>query len=352
MTSSHAKPSPRLRRWQKILLAIVAAIAAVALLLGGTYFWLYSQGRNALFGDRGSLETPESLVEKVEDDGLTVEYGGMRYRYNEAVVSVLFIGVDKSDVQQNSGYGQNGQADTLFLAALDTKTGTVRIIPLPREAMVDVNIIGVGGGFAGTQRTQLCLAYAYGATGAESCENTARSVSRLLYGAPVDAYCAIDLQGVRVLTDAVGGVPVTVQESFKATRHRFVKGETVTLKGAMADDYIRYRSNDLDGSTKRMKRQKQFLQAFFQTARRQLSKDFSLLTTYYSAAKPYLISDLGLSEITYLVSNGLLGTGVNGFEYLSIDGQMALGQEFAEFIPDPTSAYETVLAAFYTKVTD
>ena len=37
-----------------------------------------------------------------------------------------------------------------------------------------------------------------------------RAVSRLFYGMPVAAYAALDLDAIAVLTDAVGGVEVTV----------------------------------------------------------------------------------------------------------------------------------------------
>lgn len=347
--AKHSRPS---RRLKKVLIIVLSAVAAIAVALGGGIYWMYTSGRSSIRDNRGEISTPESLVDAVEDDGMTVEYGGVRYRYNEDVVSLLFIGVDKNTLQDNLGYGQNGQADSLFIATLDTKAGTVRVIPLPRESMVDVNMVGISGGYAGTEKAQLCLAYAYGNTGEESSENVARSVSRLLYGMPVDAYVAVDIDGVQVITDAVGGVPITVRDSFSYQGHTFRAGENVTLNGKEAILYTRYRAEDMMGSTQRLKRQQQFLEAFFQQVSSQIKKDFTLLSTYYSKAKPYIVSDLSLSEITYLASSVLFGAGSGGVEYLSISGEVTQGEKYVEFYPEETSVYETVLKAFYKPVTE
>lgn len=348
MTSSPNEPKKKRSFW-KILFAVLAAFLAVALLLCGVLYWLYTHGRSTLFQGDKDISAPETLVEKVEDDGLTVEYQGARYRYNENTVSILCMGVDKLSIQQNKGYGKNGQADFLFLAVLDTKTGATSIIPLPRETMVDVNTISSGGIYAGVEKTQLCLAYAYGATGEESCTNVARSVSRLLYGVPVNAYIALDLNGMRAMADMVGGVPLTMPEDFKTNDYYYKKGQTVTLRGAAAEAYVRHRSDDVYGSTQRLQRQKSFLDAFMTQAKKQIKADFTKVTAYYVTAKPYIITDLDLSKAIFLASSALSGDTRQGLTYLTLNGETVRGENFVEFYPDRTSTYEAVLQAFYLK---
>lgn len=348
MTSSPTKHSRPRRRGIRILLAVVAAIAVAALLLTGGYWYLRQQGRLSFLRRRGGIDSPSSAVSTDADDPDLITYQGKTYRYNENIVSLLFLGVDKKDVQANEGYGKNGQADSLFLAALDTGTGRVRIIPLTRESMVDVDLYTVEGNYAGTQKLQLCLAYAYGSTGEDCSRNVARSVSRLLYGIPVDAFVTIDLQGVQKLTDAVGGVSVEALESFTTEGYTFRQGKSVTLRGAGAEAYIRYRTSTVDGNTKRMKRQQQFLSAFFNQAKAKLRSNITLIGSYYNVTKPYIVSDLTLPQITYLATSGLAGGTGNGLEYIQIAGETVQGAEFVEFYPDQSSAYEAVLAAFYT----
>jgi LCP family protein required for cell wall assembly len=329
---------------------VVAALAAVVLVLAGVYYALYRQGRSSLFERNESIVAPESLVDAAEDEGQRITYQGENYRFNDAVVSMLFMGVDKTDIQQNDEYGRNGQADSLFVATLDTKTGEIKVIPLSREIMVDVNTYAVDGSFVGTQNQQLCLAYAYGATGEESSENVIRSVKRLLYGMPIDGYVTLDMDGGAALTDAVGGVKVTALESITKWDGSFItkKGSAVVLNSDTVLRYICTRDNDVDANNRRMQRQRQFLNEFIKTAADKVKKNFTLLERYYNAAKPYTVSDLSLSEVTYLASTYLVG-GQAEIRYVNVTGEMKMGKEHVEFYPDQTSLYEAVLAAFYIK---
>ncbi len=340
------------RRALPILLGITAGVAVLALVLGSVYYALYWRGRVSLLDRDNSIDTPDSLVDNAEEEGKLITYKGETYRYNESVVSLLFMGVDKTDIQADGGYGKNGQADSLFLATLDTRTGAVKIIPLSRESMVDINLYDADGAFLGTEKKQLCLAYAYGATAEEGCENTARSVTRMLYGMPIDGYIAIDFDGVKALNRAVGGVRLKVLEEIQIYENKSIRtiaeGQTITLDDSTVIPYIQQRGDDLEANNRRMQRQKQFLQEFATVAANNVKKNFTLLEKYYNAVKPYAVSDLSFSEITYLASTYLVG-GQPAIEYLPVMGESRLEGEHVAFHPDETSLYEAVLAAFYTK---
>ncbi len=341
---------PIRRRILRAALIILAVLTALALIAVSVYYALYWRGRADLFDRNNRIETPDSLIDNADDEGKHITYKGEEYRYNEAVVSLLFMGVDKADIQADGGYGENGQADSLFLAALDTANGNVKVIPLSRESMVDVNLYDADGQFIGTQKRQLCLAYAYGATAEEGCENTSRSVARLLYGMPIDGYVAVDFEGVKALNKAVGGVTVTPKETLKDARGTvlFNKGKPVRLNEESVLNYIRLRDDDADANNRRMQRQKDFLNEFITLAAKNVKKNFTLLEKYYNAAKPYTVSDLTLSEITYLTSTYLVG-GQRAITYLSVTGESKQEGESIAFYADETSLYEAVLAAFYTK---
>lgn len=341
-----------IRRILRIALTVLAVLAALALVLASVYYALYRRGRASLLDRDNSIVTPDSLVDSAEEEGKLITYKGETYRYNDSIVSLLFMGVDKTDIQADGGYGKNGQADSLFLATLDTRTGAVRIIPLSRESMADINLYDADGKFIGTENRQLCLAYAYGATAEEGCENTARSVARMLYGMPIDGYIAIDFDGVKALNSAVGGVKVTALEDIRIPLnkpvHILTAGQTVTLNSETVIPYIQQRGDDLEANDRRMQRQKQFLQEFIRVAANNVKADFTLLEKYYTAVKPYAVSNLTLSEITYLASTYLVG-GQPAIEYLPVTGESRLEGEYVAFHPDEASLYEAVLAAFYTK---
>ena len=336
------------RRFGKIVLAVLSAILACVLLLALVMMILYLTGRNDLTGGDNPISVPTSLVDDVDEDDQTVIYKGQKYRYNENTISILFIGVDKTSVKQNKNYGHNGQADSLFLAVMDSNTGRIKLIPLSREAMVDVDLYTGAGAYAGVEKLQLCLAYAYGKNGDESCQNVCRSVSRLLYGAEIDSYVAIDLAGVGKLTDAVGGVKLTALETIPSAQPIIKEGKTVTLRGDRVNAYLQYRDQDPEANERRMRRQKQFLGSFLQTAAGILRKDITKVTGLYRKARPYIVTDLSVARVTYLATCALKGHADP--EYILIDGQSVAGEKHAEFYPDKNSLYEAVLKAYYTPV--
>ena len=114
--------------------------------------------------------------------------------------------------------------------------------------------------------------------------------------------------------------------------------------------YMRYRGDDAQANNRRMQRLKQFFTAFINRSGSQLKKNLDLLPTYYNTAKPYTVTDLNLSKITYLVGCTLTGNNWKDPTYLSISGEAVKGEKYNEFHADTTSAFEAVLAAFYTKV--
>ncbi len=351
MTNKQNK-RPTRRRILRTALIVSAAIAVLALVLASIYYALFWRGRVSFLERDNSIDTPDTLVDNAEDAGKLITYKGETYRYNKSVISLLFMGIDKTDIQAGGGYGKNGQADSLFLATLNTDNGAVRIIPLSRESMVDINLYDADGSFIGTEKRQLCLAYAYGATAQESCENTVRSVGRLLYGMPIDGYIAIDFNGVKALNKAVGGVELTALDDIsvyhEGKHHTLAIGQAVRLDDVTVLPYLQSRGDDLEANNRRMQRQKQFLEAFIRIAADNVKKNFTLVEKYYNAAKPFAVSDLSLSEITYLASTYLVG-GQPAIEYLPVTGKSQLEGEHVAFDPDETSLYEAVLAAFYTK---
>ncbi len=326
-----------------ILLVVALALGAVA----GGYAWLYYRGRHSLLHTGSTISAPSNAVQ--EDD--LISYNGHRYKYNENISATLVMGVDKKDIQIDGGYGTNGQADAIFIMALDTATGDIHMIPLSRETMVDVDIYAADGTYSGVEKTQLCLAYAYATEGDAACRNVARSVSRILYGIPLKKYVAIDLGGVEALTNAVDGVPLTALETVKSGNTVVVKeGQTVTLRGKDAIAYIQTRDQDTNANNRRMARQKQFFTAFIRQAAQLVQKSPTRLPGLYNTAKPYMVSNVSLSELTFLAGCTMENGGFRHIQYHPITGDTVMGEEHVEFYAHIHAAYEAVLATFYTQV--
>ncbi|MBR4073605.1 MAG: LCP family protein, partial [Clostridia bacterium] len=340
---NNEEKSGKSKKTFKIIIAVlISVLAAIALVLILVYAISY-YGKQSLLGSEISVSAPEELAQEVEDDGSVVLYNGKKYVYNENVVSFLFLGVEDIGVNENSEIGKKGQADTLFLATLDTKSGAIKIIPVSRETMVDINIYSTEGNYAGVENTQLCLAYAYGKDNIASCQNVVRSVSRLFYGVEINSYLSVNLEGFEKIVDALGGVKVTVLEDIKKYDVTLKKGETKTLKGKEALIYVRERGNSVDANNLRMQKQKQFLTAMLNTAGNKIFSDFTKLSSYYNILKPYTTTDLTFSQISYLATTFLTANIGNSVEYINITGESSMHNGSACFIPDKASVYDAVI---------
>lgn len=364
-TKSSQKPDPKARkksgRKQKAprkkkgpLIAVLVILGILVLLLAtavGAYFYLNKKGEAQLKKNQSiaSITAPEEASS--EDDGKMIVYNGAKYKYNEDNINILFMGVDRD--MQDTGekvIGENGQADVLIWAALDSKTGHLSLINISRDAMVDVNKYNVEDKYLGTDKMQLCLAYSYGDGKEKSCENTLQSVSRLMYGMPVNAYVAIDYSAIAPLNDAIGGVTVNVLEDLTQSDSALKAGETVTLHGEQAQTYVRSRNTEvLDSNNQRMERQKQYIDAFLQQAISQTKKNPTLPVTLYNDVSDYMVTNISASEVTHLATL-MIQNGVSGGDILTVPGEVTQGDVYAEFNPDDKELYKLILSVFYKEI--
>lgn len=348
-SSSHRHSSKRRRKKMnkglKVLLIIFLVIALLVSALGGTYAYLKSQGRTDL--------TSATITDNNHDEIIT--YKGHKYAFNENVVSIAFMGVDQRDLLSKSDADFVGCADADFVVTVDTSDGTVKIINIPRDTMVDIDVYNDTGVFLSTDNVQLCLAYAYGDGKTKSCENVTKAISRILYNVPINKYFALDLEGVAPINDAIGGV--TLEAKYSIPDKGIVEGQKVTLKGDMAEAYVRSRDVDyLEASLNRAARLEQYVKAFAKQLLPAVKNDFGVVSKLYNTASQYSRTNLTLNNATYLASL-VLSQGINSFETYSITGTMKEAKStkypdavIAEFTPDEDSVMEAVLNTYYTQI--
>ncbi|MBO4894803.1 MAG: LCP family protein [Clostridia bacterium] len=334
----------------KIVLAVLLCLFVLLILL--FCFLMLRSRRNihpneALNLNTDSIGVDDDTAPVVYDNGRIVEYKGERYEFNENIVSVALLGVDKENLGLDYGVvGTGGQADTIALALYDTSTGNIKVAVIPRDTMAEINTYDTAGGFLDIKEGQICLSYAYGDGRESSCENTIRSINRLMLGVPVDYYLAMDLDGIPALNDAVGGVTLTCLETYG----RFTEGETVTLMGEDADAYVRDRDmSKLDSDSSRRARQKQYMESFIDKALSQIKKNFTLVTKLYNQAMNYTVTDISLDKVTYLASTAI-SKDVGVRDYVTVPGEYVQGEKLAEYHVDRTALFEMILSLYYTKL--
>ena len=310
--------------------AILAAAAAVLLLL---YGW---ETR------RQNTETPDPYAG--QEESLTY-YNGAWYARRE-LETVLVMGVDKyaADTETDS-YVNQEQADFLLLLVLDRNDGVCTALPLNRDTVTEITALGLAGERTGSFTGQLALAHTYGSGGLDSAHNEGRAVSTLLYGTEIDHVMAFTMDAVPVLTDAVGGVPVVVEDDFSAMTDQLPMGQEVTLRGDLALTFVRGRGSMGGEKTNlnRMARQNAYLQGLY----RQLqgaAQDEGFLTQLLLELSPYLDTDCTAAQL-----NDLYQTVVQDrLEVLDAPaGEAVEGSEFMEFYVDEDALRQTVIDLFY-----
>ena len=338
-------PKPKKKKGKKILLILLLIFFLLVAATAGTFFYLQYKGQQDLVSyDDVTIDSIDEAI--VQNDGKTVVYNGKMYRLNENITSIACMGIDKEYLGTYADkIGTGGQADTKRVLAIDTKTGKVTVITIPRDIMVDVGVYTVDGDYVGVRNQQLCLAYAYGDGKHTSCENTVASIQRILFGIPIQSYVSLDMDGIGPINDSVGGVTVTSPETIAD----FHAGQPVKLYGRRALDFVRARGNDTNASMRRMERQMAYVSAFASTAANAAKKDIGTITKLYNTTLRYSCTNVELSSVTYLAST-LLSSGVTGLDTVSVPGEMKRGDKYAEFYMDTRATYEMILSVFYNEV--
>ncbi len=296
--------------------------------------------------DESRVNEKLDAVPVLKDSGSQIQYNGKTYNLNKNIITLGFIGIDKSEFSlEGNEVGTGGQADVIVLAVYDTVMGTLRFLAVPRDSMVDIDIFDISGGFVGVKEGQICLSYAYGDGKEQSAQNVLASVSRLLFGIKTNYYATMELSGISSLNDAIGGITLKSIETLGS----FEKGKVYTLWGNQAEEYVRNRRQDIiDADSFRQKRQRQYFEIFFDKVLQNSRSSLSFVSKFYNKASQYVFTNLDLNETLFLASNALK-TDLTIIDYQTVPGKYTKSGKYAEYIVDNTALFEMILDLFYTE---
>jgi len=197
-------------------------------------------------------------------------------------VNVLLLGVN------------DNLTDTIMLASFDTDAKHVDLISIPRDTYYHRS------GYNGEGENKINAAYRGNPV------NTARAVSEILLGMPINYYAVIDYEGVKNIVDAMGGVPMNIEFNMRYTDPyddpplviNIPKGQQV-LDGEHAVQFLRYRKGYKEGDIGRIKAHQEFMKsAFKQCLGFQLPK---IAKTVFNNVE----SDLTLGAMTSLATKAV-----------------------------------------------
>lgn len=261
--------------------------------------------------------------------------------------SFLVIGVDDlGEISGADSYNNGSQADFLALLIHDRESNQSAAIHLNRDTMTDVPILGVTGASAGSRFEQLALAYYYGQGAEDSCKNTVKAVSNLLYGIEIDHYAAVTMDAVPILNNWVGGVRLEVLDDLTSVNPELEQGKEALLWGEDALHYVQARYGLEDSSNlNRMERQRQYASAWFEKAE-PLFHDYQAMSELLEDLSDYAYSDCGLEELADIAETF---SDAPPETVYTLPGQ-AVAAEYMEYHIDETALQEMVLKLFYREV--
>lgn len=232
----------------------------------------------------------------------TIIRDGVEYFPRQDVTVMMVLGIDKyGPVEPSNYYRNNGSADSIMLLVFDETAKNCTVLYLNRDTMLDMDVLGVRGEYAGTYYGQLALAHTYGTGLEDSCLNMKSTLMKFIHGLTIDYYVAMNMDVIPILNDAVGGVTVTVTDDFSKVNPSITMGE-LTLQGDQVIDYVRTRKDVGDQkNVTRMARQREYVDGFLEKLFVKEHKDMEFMLNLYESVAPYIVTDCSVETLHSMI---------------------------------------------------
>lgn len=325
---------------------ILVFSAAVLVVLAGLYL-----GAQWLEDESASPETRGDYRLRYEDKQLTIN--GHTYRQRTNLTTILFMGIDKdTDSASVPAYLRafsGGQSDFLRLIVIDPLEKTIAQIEIDRATMTPITVLGTTGAKVGYRTMQICLSHSYGDGQEESCGYTVEAVSNLFYNVPIKYYAAMNLDGISVINDMLGGITVTLEDDFSQYDPTMTKGTTLTLVGDQAEIFVRRRMGVGVGTNEaRMVRQQQYLSQMLELLDSKVHSSSDFIGSMFDDLSPYLCTNMSRAQ---MVNEAWTCKDYTRLPVSSIKGVHEEGSDgYTQFLPDEKSLEQVILDVFYKKV--
>lgn len=364
----------RIKRIGNVMMAWAIVIACIVLLIVGIYFAVRAIGERRLRANaksQGPDIATSALVESADDisqkekQAATVwqedwiRYNGKVYEYNDKLMTVLVMGIDKQgEVSESKSATDGGQADAIFLVVANPDEKKLSLIGINRDTMVDINAVDVyGNQTQATAYAQIAVQHGYGDGKELSCQLMEEAVSNLFYQLPINGYVSINMDAIPELNDAVGGVSLTAIEDVytldndvKKRKLLVSQGEQIDLQGNDAYCYVRYRNKEeFESARLRLARQKQYLEGFLNQAKIETKKNLTLPVSVYQKLSKYMVTNITVDEISYLATE-YVGYDMDENGIYTLEGETKMGEKHEEFYPDEDALIDLMIDVFYQEV--
>ncbi|MDL2235234.1 LCP family protein [Christensenellaceae bacterium OttesenSCG-928-L17] len=229
--------------------------------------------------------TPEATIDPEEALAAQADIDFMKNRVN-----VLVLGLDESTERANWG---SFRTDTMILLTINFDTKAVDMISIPRDSYVK---IANGEGKPTSKLGKVNSAFPSGGGAQKNGYQYAMgTVSYLLGGIPIDYYIGFNMNVVKEVVNAMGGVDYDVDIEVRMNGRELHPGMQ-HLDGQGVLDYCRQRKGSSDIA--RVDRQQRMLMAIFQQLKS--SGQIWNLVDIYKAVEQNIQTNLSFSQISAL----------------------------------------------------
>ncbi len=206
--------------WKKVLMGILLVLSATAGFFVAKAQVLYNNSLNQINRDYDTALA-------------NVDLSGIHVNSDDQIVNILVVG---NDYREERGYGASGLTDTMIIATMDMKHGTLKTASLMRDLVVEI---------PGHGKNKLNSANSFG--GIELLYKTIATN----FNIELDGYVEVGFAAFTKIIDKVGGIELELTESeasylnstnyIRNKKSRNVKVGKQTLTGAQALGYCRIR---------------------------------------------------------------------------------------------------------------
>ncbi|MFC4709978.1 LCP family glycopolymer transferase [Enterococcus eurekensis] len=214
-------------RFQKFFIWLLSILLILVLAVTGVVAKVYLDVKGSMNDTFETVERQETGVQRKEEVDLN----------KKDSFSILLMGVDTGDL----GRTDTGRSDAIMVATVSPEDKKTQIVSIPRDTYME--IVGYG------TSDKINHAYAFGGP-AMSMDSLEKYLD-----IPIDHYASINMQGIKDLVDAVGGVTVNNDLEFTNEGHTFGMGQ-ITITGEEALAFVRMRYDDPRGDYGRQERQR------------------------------------------------------------------------------------------------
>lgn len=292
--------------------------------------------------------------ELIHNDDGTVTWNGETWKRNTYIHAILCLGVDKKrNLKGIEPGGDTGATDGIFLIVHDTAHDLMKVIMIPRDSMLYIDIPGPDGTVTRSY-DHLSLAFTDGEGREKSAEASLKAAEDLLCGLTINHYMAGDLAILAEVNDLVGGVTVTVPDDLTNVNPDWAEGREITLHGNEAERFIRYRDTNIDGSpVERMEQHKTYIEGFYDVLLEKSKRDSSIVAKLCDTIEKSIVSDMSKGEYERFALDGLSCGFDPQKDIVILPGTATTGEESGEIYDQYYVDYEQtipmLLELFYRK---